>query len=383
MFLAVAGLATFGASCSSDDGGKGNGGGDDKKTLTLSADKTSVKVDETVTFTVSEKDAEIYVEGKKISSKSTKFDKEGSYKVVAKKNGFNDSPVVTIKVTKDGTGGPGDNEKETLKLTILPTEVTLGNAVSFVVYEGTTDVSSSAKIFVNGSEITGSSYTATAVGTYSVVAKKEGANDSVEKTFTVVEAPEVGDNFLRVGTEMYEIDATQSKMMALTIQEEGQNYIRLYSQTIEEEEIFYCVFVMDVRSEDFAATQTSTTGAVARVFKIVVQDPDAEGVRLPGDDEDYEISSDSWILAENGEVDFAGAEVTLFDVNLIGFQDGGTTEIVASNGDGEIAYNGAFDSMYSIDTTGDQAKGINKNSKLNNVKKINTDLRSLKKLKMN
>lgn len=265
MFLAVAGLATFGASCSSSDD-NGNGGGNDKETLILSADKTSVKVDETVTFTVSEKDAELYVEGKKISSKSTKFDKEGSYKVVAKKNGFKDSNVVTIKVTKDGTGGPGDNEKETLKLTILPTEVTLGNAVSFVVYEGTTDVSSSAKIFVNGSEITGSSYTATAVGTYSVVAKKEGANDSDAKTFTVVEAPAVPEgNFFAAGSDIENIEEVR-----LYAHANAQNQVLVYSDIVE--------------GKDMAIFELVSFGDDEGIFSMMIaveQPEDAEGIITP------------------------------------------------------------------------------------------------------
>lgn len=263
MFLAVAGLATFGASCSSSD----DNGGDDKKTLTLSADKTSVKVDETVTFTVSEKDAELYVEGKKISSNSTKFDKEGSYKVVAKKNGFNDSNVVTIKVIKDGTPGePGDNEKETLKLTILPTEVTLGNAVSFVVYEGTTDVSSSAKIFVNGSEITGASYTATAVGTYAVVAKKEGANDSAEKTFEVTEAPTVPEsNFFAAGSDIENIEEVR-----LYAHANAQNQILVYSDIVE--------------GKDMAIFELVSFGDDEGIFSMMIaveQPEDAEGIITP------------------------------------------------------------------------------------------------------
>lgn len=163
MFLAVAGLATFGASCSSDDGGT-----PPPKDLTLSADKTSVKVNETVTFTASEKDAEIYVGDKKISN-STKFDKEGSYNVVAKKKGFKDSNVVKITVTKDGVPA------KTLKLT-APAEVSVGDDVAFVVKDQDGAAVTGVQFKIAGN-VVANPWKPTAVGTYEVTASKEGYTD--------------------------------------------------------------------------------------------------------------------------------------------------------------------------------------------------------------
>lgn len=166
MFLAVAGLATFGASCSSDDGG----GGDDQKTITLSADKTSVKVNETVTFTASEKDAEIYVGDKKISN-STKFDKEGSYNVIAKKKGFKDSNVVKITVTK----GDVVTEK-TLKITASAPEVGIGDNVTFTVKDQDNKDVTDVVIKANGTTVS-NPWKTTEAGSFEVVVTKDGYKD--------------------------------------------------------------------------------------------------------------------------------------------------------------------------------------------------------------
>lgn len=199
MFLAVAGLATFGASCSSDDGG-GSGGG--QPALVAKASPSSVKINENVTFSATADGKAVdgvkfYSAGKELQNPH-KFAAKGEYNVIAKKTGYLESAAITVTVTEEGV----ITEPKQLTLTVMPAEVTLGQAVSFIVYEGTTDVTSTAKIFVNGT-LSESSYTATAVGTYTVKATKEGATDSVEKTFKVNEAPVVPeDNFLQVGDQV-------------------------------------------------------------------------------------------------------------------------------------------------------------------------------------
>ncbi len=177
MFLAVAGLATFGASCSSDDGGGG-----DPKTLTLSADKTSVKVNEAVTFTVSETGAELYVGDAKISNPA-KFDKEGSYSVVAKKKGFNNSAAVKITVTKDGVPA------KTLKLT-APAEVAVGEDVAFVVKDQDGAAVTGVQFKIAGNVVS-NPWKPTAVGTYEVTASKEGYTDG-KATVKVIAANVTG-----------------------------------------------------------------------------------------------------------------------------------------------------------------------------------------------
>ena len=225
MFLAVAGLATFGASCSSDDGGTPPP--PPEKQLIAKASPATVEVNKDVTFSATADgkavDGVSFYLGETKLTNPHKFAAKGEYKVVAKKDGFKDSAAITVKVTE--TGDP----IETLTLTILPTEVTLGEAVSFVVYQGTTDVSSTAKIFVNGTEVPNGPYTASAVGTYTVKATKEGANDSAEKTFKVVEAPTVPEgNFFASGSDIENIEEVR-----LYARANAQNQILVYSDIVE------------------------------------------------------------------------------------------------------------------------------------------------------
>ncbi|WP_353158332.1 hypothetical protein [Myroides odoratus] len=374
MFLAVAGLATFGASCSSDDSKN-----DDpkQKDLVLSADKTSVKEGEAVAFTVKvdgkvEAGAELYIGTEKISSPYT-FAKEGKYEVKAKKNDFKESNVVTITVKKDAEPG-----KE-LKLTLIPskTQAIVGDVITFTAKdENGAAVAGFTVKKADGTTVTGGVFSATAAGTYKFVASKAGNIDSDAVSVVVEDKPAVGQNFLKVGNVDYAIDPSQTKLLAHTIQQNGQNYIRLYKETIEGQEISYCVFVMDVRTADFATNGTSTTGAVARFTKIVLQDPESEDVIFPGTDPEGEVNMASWILSEAGEVDFEAGDVTLFDVTLTGFADGGTTKIGAGNAEGSASYDGVFASMYSIDTTNSNSTVV----KTKTVKTGNVKLMNLKKL---
>lgn len=195
MFLAVAGLATFGASCSSDD----NKSEDPK--LALKADKTDIKVDETVTFTVesngkAETAADLYKDGTKISN-PYKFTEEGEFSIVAKKKGAVDSNAVKIKVTKDGTPG---NEK-TLKLVADKPAANVGEVVTFTVTDGTGAVVEDAKIKQGNVAVTGNTWTATAAGTFKFTASKEGYTTSNEAQVVVTEAPYEGGVVLSLDSE--------------------------------------------------------------------------------------------------------------------------------------------------------------------------------------
>ena len=372
MFLAVAGLATFGASCSSDD----NKNDDPKQKDLVLSGKTEVKVDEAVTFTVkvgdkAEAGTDLYVGGEKVSNPYT-FTKVGEFKVQAKKKGFNDSNVLTVKVSDEDVIGP-DPKKLVLSV-VGSSEVNIGDNVVFAVKDAEGQNVTGVTI-KTGTTTVDNPWTPTEAGTFKFVASKEGFENSNEVSVTVKETTVPEGQFLKVGDVNYSIDDTKTKLYAHTITQNGQNFIRLYSQTIEGQEIFYCVFVMDVRTADFAASQDGTTGAVARFTKLVVQDPESEDVLLPGVNPEAEVNMASWILSESGEVDFTAAEVTLFDVDLIGFQDGGTTQITAGNANGSASYDGAFDSMYAIDTTNEtaiakNAKAVKSGNKLVKLKKL-------------
>lgn len=100
------------SSCSSDDGGKkkDNGGGQEEeqeKPLVLQAEgDTRVLENTAVQFKVTGNgntlaDATLYVDDVAITENPYTFTTEGTYAVKAKKTGFKDSNIVTIKVFKD------------------------------------------------------------------------------------------------------------------------------------------------------------------------------------------------------------------------------------------------------------------------------------------
>lgn len=205
MFLAVAGLATFGVSCSSSDDSGDDNNNNNKKTLSLTASSNSVKEGESVTFTVKvgdkeETGAEFYIGADKISSPHT-FDTAGEYKVVAKKEGFKDSNVVTVKVTKEGGVDP---DPETLVLKAAPATVSVGGTVNFTVQAGGQFIND-AVIKLNG-ETVSNPWTATEAGTFKFTASKEGYENSNEVTVTVEEVVVPEGNFIQVGNDTYNLE---------------------------------------------------------------------------------------------------------------------------------------------------------------------------------
>ncbi len=89
-------------SCSKDDGASNviQPAESDELKLTVSAD--DIDVNEEVTFTVTvrgkEVDANIYIDGTKISGNQYRFQSSGEYKILAKKDGLIDSNYIDIKV---------------------------------------------------------------------------------------------------------------------------------------------------------------------------------------------------------------------------------------------------------------------------------------------
>ena len=204
MFLAVAGLATFGASCSKSDD---NGGGGSTK-LVVSADKTSVEEGTAVTFTAkadgkTESGADFYVNNGKVTNPYT-FDTAGTYKVVAKKAGFTESDAITITVTENGGEVP-QPEKKTLVLTAAPATVEVGDTVTFLVKDNDNVTVADATITLDGTPITENPWMATVAGTYTFKATKADYNDSAEVTVTVTAATELPENYTKVNGVVTEI----------------------------------------------------------------------------------------------------------------------------------------------------------------------------------
>lgn len=188
MFLAVAGLATFGASCSSDDNSdepvKVEAG-----QLAVKADKTEINAGESVKFSVTldgkeEKGSELFIGDEQIYTPH-KFEKAGEFEVVAKKKGAKDSAAVKITVKGEGEEVPGD--KKTLVLTPDKLEVFVGGEVKFSVTDGEAAVSGVKITQVGGAALTSDVWKADKVGTVKFVAEKEGYGKSNEVSVVVAE----------------------------------------------------------------------------------------------------------------------------------------------------------------------------------------------------
>lgn len=188
MFLAVAGLATFGASCSSDDNSdepvKVEAG-----QLAVKADKTEINAGDSVKFSVTldgkeEKGSELFIGDEQIYTPH-KFEKAGEFEVVAKKKGAKDSAAVKITVKGEGEEVPGD--KKTLVLTPDKLEVFVGGEVKFTVTDGEAAVSGVKITQVGGAALTSDVWKADKVGTAKFVAEKEGYGKSNEVSVVVAE----------------------------------------------------------------------------------------------------------------------------------------------------------------------------------------------------
>ncbi|MBW3517746.1 hypothetical protein [Flavobacterium sp. NKUCC04_CG] len=210
MFLAVAGLATFGTACSSDDSTPNPDPQPEPGQLVVSASKLTPEVGETVTFTVKEGTADvtstsdIYVNGNKISDKKLTSATAGEFKIVAKKANSKDSAAITVKFVEKGT------ELKQLVLTATPSTIELNAETVFKVTLDNADVTSTATIKVGGVAVTGGKYKGTVAGTFKAVASMTGAKDSAEVTITVKPAvvPEPTENFLKVDGNVIDLKGT-------------------------------------------------------------------------------------------------------------------------------------------------------------------------------
>lgn len=102
LFFVSASLAVFGTSCSSDDSS-----GSEQSKLVLTSNILDVMVGESVSFNVTadgktESGAELYIDSDKITNPHV-FETEGTYDVIAKKQGFGNSNNVKITVIASNT----------------------------------------------------------------------------------------------------------------------------------------------------------------------------------------------------------------------------------------------------------------------------------------
>ncbi|WP_410878910.1 hypothetical protein [Myroides sp. DW712] len=258
MFLAVAGLATFGASCSSDDskdnGGNGgkedNGPGNGSTQLVLTADKTSVNEGDTVTFTVKadkkEVDADLYIQGTDVKiNKSHKFEEKGQYKIVAKKKDYKDSSVVTITVK--GEDEPGVEKK--LVLTPSKTEAFTGDVITFTVKDEDGANVNGFTVKHNDAVVPNGLFTATEAGTYKFVASKDGYVASEEVSVVIKEKVVPQGNYIQVGDKVGDVTMKQLIVNGRKINNKWVPYV------YEEQGVRYIVFTYDMGTVNAAGTQ--------------------------------------------------------------------------------------------------------------------------------
>ncbi|WP_060873987.1 hypothetical protein [Myroides odoratus] len=298
MFLAVAGLATFGASCSSSDDNGGDGG--QKKDLVLSG-KTDVKEGDAVTFTVkvgdkAEAGTDLYVAGEKVSNPYT-FAKVGEFKVQAKKNGFNDSNVLTVKVSEKGGVTP---DPKTLVLSVVGgTDVKVGDEVVFLVKDNEGATVTGATIKKGGTTVA-SPWVPTEVGTFKFVASKDGYENSNEVSVVVAQNT-IPENFVKVNGVHTEI--TNLKRVYINGVKNAQGQFQPYIYT--EEGSSFSVVTYELGTIDEAAQAYVTRSSTVFITNQVVGQP----YQWPAN-----VGEDTFI-ASSAVADFAAERFVEFNLN--------------------------------------------------------------------
>ncbi|MGB3008096.1 MAG: Omp28-related outer membrane protein [Chitinophagaceae bacterium] len=159
----------------------------DNLTINISPDKSSLEVNQTVTFTVTSNSgnnvsdqATIYVNGSAISGKTFTTSTAGSYSVKASYSG-KESSLIQIVFTAT------PNPVSSITLTASKTNPIVGETVSFIVTGNNgANLTSQSTIYVNNAPTSGSSITTSNEGNYSVKATYNGLESN---TVIVVFSP--------------------------------------------------------------------------------------------------------------------------------------------------------------------------------------------------
>lgn len=340
MFLAVAGLATFGASCSSDD----NKNDDPKQKDLVLSGKTDVKEGDAVTFTVkvgdkAEAGTDLYVAGEKVSNPYT-FTKKGEFKVQAKKNGFNDSNVLTVKVSDKDVVGP---DPKTLVLSVVGgNEVMVGQDVVFLVKdnEGATVTGATIK---KANATVANPWTATEAGTFKFVASKDGYENSNEISVVVKEAPVVEENFVKIGNDAQSITVAQMSVNAQNIN--GQWAIYEYENEEDPTAAPYAIFNVRLGSVDAAGENW----IYQNNNLLVVEQTDPEYYLFPGSSENNVLFGSSRMINFTNPqnpvvIQFAFADLTNMRFTRIEQGQSAETKLVYAigNNEAEVDFNGSL-----------------------------------------
>ncbi|MTG99079.1 hypothetical protein NWE55_05465 [Myroides albus] len=381
MFLAVAGLATFGVSCSSDDNSSDSG--KESKQLVLSADRVDVKEGDLVKFTVQADKknvdgAKIYVDGVEAGIEHV-FEKEGTFNVVAKKANFEDSAALKITVTKkDGTDP--DTEKKTFTLVADKADVKVGETVTFSAKENNVAISGFKVKVVGGAELPGLTWKAEKEGVVKFIATKDGYNDTAEITVNVTKdnKPNPTSNFIQVGDKSIDL-----KGSAFFYFVDGQ-YV--YSEEINGK--WYVPFRVNTFTIDITETVTATDYDNSGAILFYVEQKEGETtVVFP-----WDVTNPEQILiaSYNGKingVDFKADKDTKFSIPALttpGEKDARGTAKFIVEGNDEVSggvlnsdYDGPYQAYFKIDLTGNGANSIK--SLRSGIKVDNVDFSSMRR----
>ena len=184
LFFMMASLVVLGTACSSDDS---KSGGQKVLALFSDADEGGIAQGTAVKFTVMAEEGEdvaevkagvsFYVNDTEVKNPYT-FNEVGEFNVVAKKSGYKDSNVLTIKVVEG-------SKKLIIKTVSGLTDVGVGKKISFTVTDQEGISITNAGIYLTDGTQIEYDYVFKAVGNFKVIAKSEGYKDSDGLVITV------------------------------------------------------------------------------------------------------------------------------------------------------------------------------------------------------
>ncbi|MTG98774.1 hypothetical protein NWE55_05425 [Myroides albus] len=314
-----------------------------------------VKVGEKVYFTVTAnniaiKDAKLYMREQQISN-PYQFKEEGVYNVFARKSGYDQSDNVTIRVVSDNI--------QAIDLTVDKSSIYVGETVTFSAKTGNDILSNVTIKDQNGSQVEGVKWTANQSGKFKFVATKDGYKMSRTVEVEVKERPKGEPNTIYINNKVYTIDTNRTLLYAETIKgADDVDLVKLNKTTTSEGEVItFATYFIDVVSEDFAVEgNTVVSGAIARIWKVIIQEENPEVAIYPGENEMLEIDLQGLIVSSDHQETMNTNDIKKFSVLLRDFIDhNGFVSLNVINTFAGVIYDGRVQSMMSYDVTESRA----------------------------
>ncbi|MVX36239.1 protein BatD [Myroides sp. LoEW2-1] len=366
MFLAVAGLATFGVSCSSDD----NSSNEDKMThqLILNADRVDIKVGDKVNFYVQADrknvdGAKIFINGEEASNEYV-FNESGTFEVYASKVNFKDSSILKINVVADDEG---PKPSKSFTLSVDKSEVKLGDVVTFTAKDNKEDIFGFTVQMVGGTKINGTTWTANKDGVVKFVATKEGYKTSNEVSVNVLkqDTPMPTENFISLGNKSIDL-----KGSAFFYFSKGGS---VYSEVIDGKTFVpFIIRTFTVKIDDsISGTEYENSGSL---LFYVEQEENSKALRLP-----WQVTTNEQIVIVDFRgkvfgVEFQADEKTMYSIPVFTTpnKDNGKGNVkLAVKGTDKVSgnslasdFDGEYQAYYKIDLDNSNAKSIKNEFKI-------------------